>query len=94
MLGSGDYGTGNQGADRFEVGDWVEAGNHARIIDYDPAEDRIEVRYDAKDHPEPKLTVEDDEATGEARVLLDGKPLVAVQNGLGLKAADILLTAI
>jgi Ca2+-binding RTX toxin-like protein len=90
MLGGNDYGTGNEGADIFALG----VGNGvAQITDFNPAEDEIMVIYDMAMHPDPVITLEQDEGSSDVTVLLDGMPLALVQGGAGLAAGQIRLSA-
>ena len=93
VAGAGDYLSGGDGADRFQLGDWLEQGDSARILDYDPAQDQIEVVYDPKAHPDPRLTLSPSGDQGDMALFLDGMPLAVVQNGAGLDLAAIRLTA-
>ncbi|NCO17021.1 MAG: calcium-binding protein, partial [Alphaproteobacteria bacterium] len=92
IVGNGDYASGNQGADTFALGDWLDQGEFARIQDYDPAEDQIVVVYDALVHPDPVLTLEQQDGSDDVTVLLDGLPLGLIAGGAGLTADAIQLT--
>jgi hypothetical protein len=92
-LGAGDYGTGQAGADRFELADYGPGAEPARITDYDGAEDQIMVMYDPLVHPSPSVTTEAVEGSDDVSVLLDGIAVAVVQGGAGLAAGDIRLMA-
>lgn len=92
IVGNGDYASGNQGADTFALGDWLGQGEFAQIQDYDPAEDQIVVVYDAVAHPDPVLTLEQEDGSDDVTVLLDGLPLGLIAGGAGLTADAIQLT--
>jgi Ca2+-binding RTX toxin-like protein len=85
-LGRGDLGHGGEGADRFVLEAWPEApeGEVARIADYDPAQDEIVLLYDSAAHPDPLVSVQTDDDTGLATVLVDGLPVAEVAGGAGL----------
>lgn len=91
-IGNGDYASGNQGADSFVLGDWLGEGQIAQIMDYDPAEDQIMVVYDAQAHPDPQITLDQQDGSDDVIVLLDGTPLALVQGGVGLTTSAIQLT--
>ena len=82
IVGNGDLASGNSGADTFRLGDWLEEGDGARIMDFDPTTDGIEIQYDPTAHPNPVVDLR-----------LDGMPLVLVQNGAGLTLEAIRLSA-
>ena len=91
QLGGSDMGYGAAGADTFALDG--QATGVATISDYNPAEDRIQVEYDAATHPDPTLSVETDGADPtSALILLDGMVLAHVVGGAGLAASDIDLT--
>ena len=90
---SGDMLSGGEGSDLFLVGDWLEDGDAARILDFNAEEDGIEVVYDATAHPDPVLTLNPIEGSDDVEIHLDGLPLAMVQNGSGLDISAIRLTA-
>lgn len=92
IVGNGDYASGNQGADTFALGDWLGQDDFAKIQDYDPAEDQIMVVYDALAHPDPMITLEQQDGSDDVTVLLDGLPLGLIAGGAGLTADAIRLT--
>ncbi|MFD1808103.1 hypothetical protein ACFSHQ_07915 [Gemmobacter lanyuensis] len=93
IVGNGDLASGNSGADTFRLGDWLEEGDGARIMDFDPTTDGIEIQYDPTAHPNPVVDLRLDDSTGDMQVRLDGMPLVLVQNGAGLTLEAIRLSA-
>ncbi|MDZ4096868.1 MAG: calcium-binding protein [Paracoccaceae bacterium] len=92
VVGNGDYATGNEGADTFALGDWLTEGDFADIQDYDAVEDEIVVVYDPTTHPDPQLTLQEDDETDDVTLLLDGLPLAVVHGGAGLDIGSIRLT--
>lgn len=92
LIGSGDYASGGDGADWFELSDMTEGGTIAHITDYDVAEDAIVVVFDADMHPDPVLSLETPENSADVIVLLDGVPLAMVQGGAGMTLDDVLMT--
>ena len=93
VLGAGDHGSGDAGADVFDLSQWLGEGGFATITDYDAAEDRIVVVYDAVFHPQPQLTLAPVDGTEDVQILLDGQAVGLVSGGAGLSAEDILLRA-
>ena len=74
VLGAGDHGSGGAGADVFALGQWLGEGGFATITDYDAAEDRIVLVYDAAVHAAPQLKLVPLEGTEDVKILLDGRP--------------------
>ncbi|MGF6859750.1 Ca2+-binding RTX toxin-like protein [Rhodobacteraceae bacterium MBR-64] len=95
LAGAGDQAHGGSGADSFVLGDWIAAGDPAaRIEDYDPAEDRLLVVYDALAHPDPVVTLEPDADHPDlARLHMNGMFLAEISGAGGLSVADITLIA-
>lgn len=91
VLGAGDIGHGGTGADMFEVGDWIEDDGFATIQDYDPAQDELVVVYDAQTHPDPQISLIEDNESGDVTVLLDGFPLAHIPDGAGLQLSQLRL---
>ena len=91
-LGAGDYATGGEGADWFELTDLAAGDPIANIADYNGDEDRLVVVFDPALHPDPQLSLELNANTDDMVVLLDGVPLAMVQGGAGMTLDDVLLT--
>ena len=91
-LGAGDYATGGEGADWFELTDLAPGDAIANIADYNADEDALVVDFDPVLHPDPQLSLETAENTDDVVVLLDGVPLAMVAGGAGMTVADLLLT--
>lgn len=91
-LGPGDFGHGGEGADTFNLAQWLDAGagSVSTITDYDASEDSIVVVYDPLTHESPEISVQPGEGT-EVSILLDGH-VVARVNG-PVAAEDIRLVA-
>lgn len=71
------------------MGDWLAPGQPARIMDFEPGADRLELMYDPELHPDPQLALE---PQGEdMALLLDGQALALISGAKGLTLADILL---
>ena len=95
----GDWLTGGEGHDTFHLpgnvapdpadADWAPAGATV-VTDYNPAEDRLVVIYDAAAHPTPHLTLAPDAThAGDTQVFLDGRHIATIQSSPGLTAADL-----
>ncbi|PCD76341.1 calcium-binding protein [Pseudothioclava arenosa] len=92
VLGAGDYAHGGEGADDFAVGDWIDSGNPATIIDYTAGEDHLTVIYDAEGDAAPELTIEPSEDTPDAAwIVLNGARIAEVWGAGELTAADVQL---
>lgn len=91
-IGAGDYATGGAGADWFELADMAAGDAIANIADYDATEDALVVVFDPAMHPDPVLSLETSENSGDVIVLLDGVPLAMVQGGAGMTLDDVLMT--
>lgn len=74
ILGSNDVAYGGQGNDGFVVGDWIEDGSPAKIMDFNGAEDGITVASDFA--PEYEFIRISD---SEARIEYDGKIVAEIQ---------------
>lgn len=92
QIGAGDYATGGDGADWFELADMTAGDAIANIADYDANEDTLVVVFDPAMHPDPVLSLETPEDSGDVIVLLDGVPLAKVQGGAGMSLDDVLMT--
>ena len=92
-IGAGDYANGGSGADSFVVHDIRIGDPVAQIVDFDPSEDRLVMLYDPDLHADPRVSIHNDQGTGNALVLLDGVPVAQVLGGAGLTAADVTLQA-
>ena len=93
ILGQGDLAHGGEGADTFVLGSWLAGGDPAQIVDFTPGEDRLVLSH-AADQPPPKLSVENDPASGVSFVLIDGQVVAQVNDPDGsLTAADVELVA-
>jgi Ca2+-binding RTX toxin-like protein len=92
MLGAGDYATGGDGADWFELSDLMPGDAIANIADYNAHEDSLVVVFDPMMHPDPQLSLETPADSDDVVVLLDGVPLALVQGGAGMTLGDVLLT--
>jgi Ca2+-binding RTX toxin-like protein len=80
-LGVGDYATGGEGSDKFELNEPMAQSSIARVMDYDPAHDQLIVKYDPSVHPDPVVTVEPNDDGTEQVVFLDGSKLAIVYGG-------------
>ncbi len=81
VLGVGDIASGGEGRDLFLLGEWMRGGDPATILDFDPAEDRLMVAYDASRGDPPAIAVAVDQTLGAAVISLDGA-VIAVLNGI------------
>ena len=91
-LGAGDYATGGDGADWFELSDLAPGDAIANIADYNADEDTLMVVFDPALHPDPQLSLETSENAKDVLVILDGVPLAMVQGGAGMIVENVLLT--
>lgn len=81
-LGAGDYGNGGEGADQFELHKLGPNDPIPQIVDYNPAEDRLILLYDASLHPDPQLSTQiTDSGT---TLLLNGIAVANLQGATGL----------
>ena len=96
VAGPGDWATGGEGADEFDLAGWIdEGGGIVTITDYDPAEDRLVLVYDPLVHPEPNVTVTPPEARGmAASILIDGIVVADVYGPVAPTVDDIILRAV
>lgn len=92
LVGAGDYVSGGAGADWFELSDLTAGDAIANIADYDAREDALVVVFDPAMHPDPVVSLETPENSGDVIVLLDGVPLALVQGGAGMTLDDVLIT--
>ncbi|GLK66245.1 hypothetical protein GCM10017635_37220 [Paracoccus kondratievae] len=98
LPGAGDFAEGGEGEDLFALempGDRADLDAPPAVIaDFNPREDRIELRYqDDGSGTEPVVTVERDE-NDAAVIRVDGVIICEVQNAPNLRAEDILLNQI
>jgi Ca2+-binding RTX toxin-like protein len=93
MLGAGDYGNGGEGEDAFVLQDYDLAGGPAHITDFNREEDELVVLYDASRHPDPQLTLVEQEGSASATLCLDGVPLAEIANAAGLDLSTVMLRA-
>ena len=95
IAGHDDWAEGGDGADTFQLSDWLgEDDGPAVIADYNPEEDRLVMLYDPVAHPDPMVTVEPDPALADAmHILIDGAVVAHVLGAAGLTAADVELMA-
>ena len=96
VAGPGDWSTGGDGADEFDLAGWLDQGGGiVTITDYDPAEDRLVLVYDPLVHPEPNVTVTPPEARGmAASILIDGIVVADVYGPVAPTVDDIILRAV
>ncbi|MGB3315448.1 MAG: calcium-binding protein, partial [Albidovulum sp.] len=95
IAGLDDWLEGGEGADVFQLSDWLgEDDGPAVIADYNPDEDRLVLLYDPVAHPDPEVTVEPDPALADAmQILIDGKVVAHVLGTSGLTPGDVELMA-
>ncbi len=91
-VGAGDYATGGDGGDWFELSDLAPGDAIANIADFNASEDTLMVVFDPALHPDPQLTLEMSENAKDVVVILDGVPLAMVQGGAGMTIDNVLLT--
>jgi Ca2+-binding RTX toxin-like protein len=92
LLGAGDYGHGDAGADAFTLTDFGMGGEAVQITDFDPAEDQLILLYDPALADSPSATLAED-AAGNTQILLDGNVVAILTNGVQISTDDIILRA-
>jgi Ca2+-binding RTX toxin-like protein len=92
MLGAGDYGHGDAGADSFALVDASDGGTAVQISDFDPGEDQLIMVYDPALGPAPTPSLQQDGA-GNTEVLLDGHIVAILTNGANINLSNILVQA-
>jgi Ca2+-binding RTX toxin-like protein len=90
MLGAGDYGHGDVGADSFTLIDAPGGGTAVQISDFDAAEDHIVMVYDPTLGAPPTPSLQQD-GSGNTEVLLDGQVVAVLTNGASITLANISL---
>ncbi|MEM6729018.1 MAG: calcium-binding protein, partial [Pseudomonadota bacterium] len=89
--GRGDVVNLGEGEDTLLTGQWVD-GDAPLVQDFQKGEDTLVVLYDDSAGDEPDLEFRaDEEIDGLTYVVLGGTPVLAVENGGDLTAADISL---
>ncbi|WP_412554826.1 calcium-binding protein [Shimia sp. MIT1388] len=87
LLGQGDVASGGAGNDRFEIGEWItDDTNVPAIIDFNPEEDVLVVRYE-EGTTEPTFTVNEED--GEHNVYANGQLVVRVESDISFTADDV-----
>ncbi|MGH1446742.1 MAG: calcium-binding protein [Cognatishimia sp.] len=88
LLGSGDKASGEEGADEFRTGIWVNGTDVPVIKDYDDSEDVISVV--APEDAPGVVTIAEASTAGDAQVFVDGVMVALVKDAYGtLEAADV-----
>ncbi|RWR27452.1 calcium-binding protein [Sinirhodobacter populi] len=88
IAGSDDWASGNEGADDFAIGDWIDPAHPATIADFTKGEDRLVVLWDGEEPPELGIEA----GAGDARwITVNGDRLAEVLHGAGLTPGDLLL---
>lgn len=91
IAGSADTLTGGAGADTFRLGTWI--GDPVTVTDYDPAEDQLQIIYEAA-AGQPVVTVQQQGSSTNAEVLIDGQVAAIVEGAHGqLTAGDVFFLA-
>lgn len=99
MAGAGDFAEGGEGEDLFQLGApdpaLEDPGETVPLIgDFDPDQDRLELRYeDDGDGIPPEVTL-DLHPDGSTLVRMDGLAVGKLLGVQGLRVSDITLTAI
>ena len=91
MLGTGDIANGGEGADVFALQDIHSGDPLAQIMDYDPSQDQLVILYDAKQHPDPQLSIESHD--GSCTLLIDGVPLADLTGHSSIDITTVQLRA-
>lgn len=88
-----DAATGDDGADRFVTGTYIEAGRAGTVTDFDASEgDVLEVQWVPDLEPEPIIDVTDDGT--DSLVSINGTESLRIEGVTGLTVADIRIIAI
>ena len=91
IAGNADIVTAGDGADDIVVGDWIEAGAAASILDFNADDDNILLVYDdAEDVPNITVQASPSDPT-TAQVMMDGLAVANVFNAADLAASDVVL---
>lgn len=91
IAGSADTLTGGAGADTFRLGTWI--GDPVTVTDYDPAEDQLQIIYEAA-AGQPVVTVQQQGSSTNAEILIDGQVAAIVEGAHGqLTAGDVFFLA-
>jgi len=93
MLGAGDYANGGEGDDVFVLHDYEVGSAPAQITDFDRDADELVVIYDATLHPDPQLSLLEQDGTDSATLCLDGVPLAEIAHASGLDLSTVSLRA-
>ena len=89
LMGNSDVCSGNDGADIFAGGTWIQPGQPATVQDFDDAEDAVVFAYDPNQTPNAVFTLEDGTETGEKVLAMNGQPMVKIANAAGMTLADV-----
>ena len=82
------------GADSVILGDWLDAGHQAEILDFSVQDDMLLVFHDAPEGEEPEIALQRDAEDPTAqRLLLDGIEIARIANAEGLTLNHVALVA-
>jgi Ca2+-binding RTX toxin-like protein len=94
MAGRGDIVTTGSGSDTVMLGDWLDAGHQAEILDFSVATDMLVVFYGETESAGPDIALKpDSENPASQRLLLDGVEIAHIANAAGLTLDHVALVA-
>lgn len=88
FVGIDDIANGDEGADEFVGGTWIDPTAPAIIQDFDAAEDILVVLFDPALNPNPVVTTRAGADPNDVVVSLDGQDIMLVLNGAGAVTPD------
>lgn len=92
IAGAGDIVTAGDDADEIVLGDWIEGGAAAQIMDFVQGEDRLVLSLDLSNDPDPDIQITPDSANPDTvRLSLNGSEIAIIYGGAGLSAEDVTL---
>lgn len=90
MLGAGDWGHGDAGADSFVVTGFAMGDSPIQITDFNAEDDQLVVLYDSSLTTPPEVSLQQD-ASGNTQILLDGEIAVTLGARAVIDLQDIIL---
>ena len=93
--GSRDIVTGGEGKDTIVVGDWIEDGSPASIVDFEADTDQLLVVFDEIGDEEPELILEQSDVEDDVmNVLMDGNLIAKISPGSAVDPEDVSLVSL
>lgn len=95
LAGASDVVTAGDGADSIVLDGRTAGIGAADLMDFNPAEDRLLMVWDMKQHPDPDIEVMNDpDDPGVSHIVVDGVDIALVRGDSVLSVQDILLVDI